>query len=68
MTERDVFIQNIPKIAELVIEIQKMTPEQCEGFKHDYLEFVRNTMPKALEFTEKVLIMIDTYLQEEGAI
>lgn len=68
MTERDVFIQNIPKIAEMIIEIQKMTPEQYEGFKHDYFESVRNTMPKALEFTEKVLIMIDTYLQKEGAI
>lgn len=68
MTERDVFIQNIPKIAESVIEIQKMTPEQHEGFKHDYLEFARNTMPKVLEFTEKVLITIEACLQEEGAV
>lgn len=68
MTERDVFISNIPKIVELVIGIQKMTPGQYEGFKHDYFESVRNTMPKALEFTEKVLILIDTYLQKEGAI
>lgn len=65
MSERDLFIQSIPQIAEMVVEIQKMEPEQYEEFKREYLEEVKANAPGAVEFIEKVLIVIDTYLQGE---
>lgn len=61
MSERDLFIQLIPKI----VEVKKMEPEQYEEFKHEYLEEVKTNAPGAVQFIEKVLIVIDTYLQEE---
>lgn len=67
MSERDLFIQSIPQIAEMIVEIQKMKPEQYEEFKREYLEEVKANAPIAVEFIEKVLIVIDTYLQGEGA-
>lgn len=67
MSERDLFMQSIPQIAEMIVEIQKMEPEQYEEFKRECLEEVKANAPSAAEFIEKVLIVIDTYLQEEGA-
>ncbi len=68
MSERDLFMQSIPQIAEMIVEIQKMTPEQYEEFKREYLEEVKANAPGAVEFIEKVLIVIDSYLQEEEVV
>lgn len=65
MSERDLFIKLIPQIAEMIIEIQKMAPEQYEAFKREYLEEVKTSAPNAVEFIEKVLIVIDTYISKE---
>lgn len=67
MSEKDLFIQFIPQIAELIVEIKKMTSERYEEFKREWMEEVKINAPSAVEFMKKVLIVIDTYLQEEGA-
>lgn len=64
MSERDVFKQFIPLIAKMIVEIQKMEPEQYQEFKKEWLAELARDRPKALPFTEKVLIVIDTYLKE----
>ncbi len=66
MSERELFIQSIPQIAEMIAEVQKMTPQRYEEFKREYLEEVKVNAPSAVGFIEKVLIVIDAYLQEEG--
>lgn len=58
MTERDFLIQNVPRI---IAEVQNMTPEQYEDFKRYCMEDAGN--PKVLEFMQKVITVIDTYLQ-----
>lgn len=59
MSERDLYFQCIPQIAEMALEIQKMTPEQYQEFKQEHLAEVGKTSPRALEFIKKVYITIE---------
>lgn len=38
MTEFDFFLENIPTITDLVIEVQNMTPKDYQKFKFDCIE------------------------------
>ena len=59
MTERALYEQNIPLIAEIVVECRKLTQEEYENFK-------KNTIANAPEtvrcFIKKVFIVIDDML------
>ena len=48
MSERDLYFQCIPQIAEMALEIQKMTPEQYQEFKQEHLAEVRRTSPRGI--------------------
>lgn len=64
MSEGELFIELIPQIAEMIVEVQKMPPERYEQFKREYLEECEKYHPGALEFIKNVLLVIDTYLEE----
>lgn len=68
MSERELYFELIPQIAEIITEVQKMPLERYEQFKRDYLEECERQYPTALKFVKKVLIVIDTYLEENKLI
>ena len=68
MSERELFKQSIPQIAEMIVICRGMAPEQYQNFKKEWLAEVARDRPKALPFIRKVFIVIDTYLQEDGAV
>ena len=66
MSERELYIKLTPKIAEMIIEVKKMPLEQYEEFKKEWLDECKQTAPGALEFTKKVLTVVDTFILKEG--
>ena len=62
MTEFDFFLENIPTITDLVIEVQNMTPKDYQKFKFDCIEQTKVLYPSALRFITNVLIVIDYVL------
>lgn len=62
MTEYDFFLENIPIITNLVIEVQNMTLENYQKFKCDCIEQTKVLYPSALRFMTNVLIIIDYVL------
>ena len=62
MTEYDFFLENIPMITDLVIEVQNMTLENYQRFKCDCIEQTKVLYPSALRFITNVLIVIDYVL------
>ena len=63
MSERDLYIQSIPRIVEMIVICQGMAPEQYRDFKKEWLAEVERDQPKALPFIRKVFIVIDTCLE-----
>lgn len=59
MTERELLIECIPQITEMALEIQKMTPEQYQEFKQEYLTEVERTCPVVLGFMKKIYQIIE---------
>ena len=55
MTERSVFIQAIPQIAEMIVEARKMTVEEFQEW-HD--EVMREVPDKAKPFIEKIFVVV----------
>lgn len=55
MTERDVFVQAIPQIAEMVVEARKLTGEEFQEW-HD--EVMKSVPDKAKPFIEKVFMVV----------
>lgn len=55
MTERSVFIQAIPQIAEMVVEARKLTAEEFQEW-HD--EVMKSVPDKAKPFIEKLFIVV----------
>ena len=66
MSERELFRQSIPQIAEMIMICRRMAPERYQQFKRDWLAEVGRRAEKALPFIRKVFIVIDTYLQEDA--
>ena len=74
MTERELMIKYIPQITEMALEIKKMTLDQCQEFKQEYLTEVERTYPAALGFIKKMYQIIEWSLfgkatenQKEGS-
>lgn len=61
MTEREIFIENIPQIAEIIVMIRGWNRQQYEEWKADTL--VR-TPPGAVGFIRKVFIVIERCIEE----
>ena len=59
MTERELMIECIPQITEMALEIKKMTPDQYQEFKQEYLTEVERTYPVALGFIKKMYQIIE---------
>lgn len=61
MTERELYIQSIPVIAEMVMECRKMTSKEYADIKNDILEKASKT---ARPFMRKIFAVIELQLQE----
>lgn len=55
MSERDVYIQCIPMIAEMVVLLREMSQQEYEDWKQETLEAADD---RAKEFIKKVLIAL----------
>lgn len=48
----------LPQIAELIVDCQRMTPEGYEQWKQETRESIPN---EAVDFMEKVFVVVDRY-------
>lgn len=55
MTEREIFIQAIPQIAEIIVEARKLTVEEFQEW-HD--EVMQEVPDKAKPFIEKIFVVV----------
>lgn len=58
MTERQLFEENIPQIAELIVEARKLTTEEYEELKEKVLGIIDK---KAINFIKKVFNLVEKY-------
>ena len=65
MTELDLFYQCVPDIAEMIVGLREMTPEQRAQWKNDCLEYASSLNSFVYEFIHKTIIVIDNYLEKE---
>lgn len=61
MTERQLFEQCIPQIAEIIIKAKKMTAEEYYKWKE---EVIHDMNGKVTEFAKKIFLIIEEYLPE----
>ncbi len=61
MTERELFIENIPQIAAICLKCMQLSREQYEEWKKTTLE---NTPDEVKEYISKVLTVIDLQLEK----
>lgn len=61
MTERKLFEQCIPLIAEIIVEARKMTAKEYYEWK---VSVIRDTNEKATDFMKKIFLVIEEYLPE----
>ena len=59
MSERDLYLMSQPQIAEMIVSCQQMTPEGYEQWKRETRESIPN---EAVDFMEKVFVVVDRYL------
>lgn len=59
MTERDVFVQAVPQIAEMVVEARKLTDEEFAQWKSGVLQ---DTPERIRPFIEKIYVVIEESL------
>lgn len=59
MTERDVFVQAVPQIAEMVVEARKLTDEEFAQWKSEVLQ---DTPERIRPFIEKIYVVIEESL------
>lgn len=59
MTERDVFVQAVPQIAEMVVEARKLTDEEFAQWKSGVLQ---DTPERIRSFIEKIYVVIEESL------
>lgn len=58
MSERDLYLMYQPQIAEMIVSCQQMTPEGYEQWKRETRESIPN---EAVDFMEKVFVVVDRY-------
>ncbi len=58
MSERDLYLMYQPQIAEMIVSCQQMTPEGYEQRKRETRESIPN---EAVDFMEKVFVVVDRY-------
>ena len=58
MTERELFVKAITKIAEIITLSRKLTQEEFEQWKKECLQ---NSSSESLEFAEKIIVIIEKY-------
>ena len=58
MTERELFVKEIPKIAEIITLSRKLTQEEFEQWKKECLQ---NSSSESLKFAEKIIVIIEKY-------
>lgn len=58
MTERELFVKAIPRIAEIIVLSRKLTQEEFEQWKEECLQ---NSSSESLEFAEKIIVIIEKY-------
>lgn len=59
MTERELFIQSIPQIAEMIVECRKLSEDEFQQWKS---EVVREARDGAKSFIKKVIMVIEDNL------
>lgn len=59
MSERELFEENIPMIAEIIIELRKLSAEEYRLWK---AEVLANTPASVKGFIKKIFVVIDKYL------
>lgn len=67
MTEKEFCISIIQKLAELIVLLKNVTPEEKEKIKQETLNNCKDR-PQALKIMEKCWMVIDTQLQEMHAV
>lgn len=58
MSERDLYLMFLPQIAELIADCRQMTHEGYEQWKKETRESIPD---EAVDFIEKVFVVIDKY-------
>lgn len=66
MTEREFYISVIPKLAELIVLLKDVAPEEKEEIKQETLNNCKDR-PQVLKIMGKCWMVIDTQLQEMHA-
>lgn len=64
MTERELFEQSIPMIAEMIVIVSGLTDEEYQEWL-DEVEAAILKSPRARRFAFKVLCIVDKYRQQE---
>lgn len=59
MTEYDLFVSNIPMIAEMTVRCRRLEQRDYEDFKNEVMESASN---KEKRFIRKVFIVMDKYV------
>lgn len=59
MTERNLYVQSIPLVAEIIVERWKLSKSEFRQWKN---EVMRETMDSAKPFMEKVIMVIEDNL------
>ena len=59
MSERDLYLMYQPQIAEMIVRCQQMTSEGYEQWKRETRESIPN---EAVDFMEKVFVVVDSHL------
>lgn len=59
MSERDLYLLYLSQIAELIVDCQQMDHENYEQWKRETRESIPN---EAVDFMEKVFVVVDRYL------
>lgn len=60
MTERDLFEQLIPRIAEMIIEVRKLSTEEFQSWKQETIDTVPD---RAKPFMGKIFVVVENNLQ-----
>lgn len=58
MTERELFVKEIPQIEEIIVLSRELTQEEFEQWKEDCLQ---NCNSESLEFAKKIIVIIEKY-------
>lgn len=60
MTERDLFEQLIPQIAEMIIEVRKLSTEEFQSWKQETIDAVPD---RAKPFMGKIFVVVENSIE-----